>query len=69
MFLLFGGRTYYADGGWNDYQGSFETAEQAIIEGKSLMKQMEHDVFDVEWFHVVDFETGDIVLHEGDNYS
>jgi len=33
-FLLFAGSSYYPDGGWNDFQGSFNTKEEMKIEEK-----------------------------------
>ena len=63
MFLLFGGQTYYAEGGWNDYQGSYFTADEAITKGESLMDNS------IEWFHVVDLDLGELVHVDGFCYS
>ena len=59
MFLLFGGYTYYAGGGWNDYLGSYFTADEAIIDGQAFMPDR------IDWFHVVDLEHDKIVHYQG----
>lgn len=30
-FLLFAGFNYYPEGGWSDFRGSFDTAEEAAL--------------------------------------
>lgn len=48
-FLLFGGDHYYPRGGWNDYQGSFETVEKIykfIAEGNGQ-----------DWHYILDTQT------------
>lgn len=74
MFLLFGGRTYYSAGGWNDYLGSYFTVEEAVADGLALYNirhdyNKPHRYGDVEWFHVVDIQRDEIVHKHGDNYS
>lgn len=41
MYLLFAGGTYYAAGGWLDFQGTFDTLEDAVKEGEILIRQEE----------------------------
>lgn len=53
MFLLFCGQSYYPGGGWEDYEGSFETIEEAV-ERVANMGGM------TDWWHVVNLETGRI---------
>jgi hypothetical protein len=52
-FLLFVGDYYYPSGGWYDLQDSFDTVEIA----KGFTK-----TGDWTWFHIVDSQTGIIVL-------
>lgn len=52
QFLVFGGYARSA-GGWHDFLAAFERVEEAAQwEEKSLE----------EWWHVVDFHSGEIVL-------
>lgn len=66
-YLGFSGSTYYPSGGWEDFIGSFDTpeaAKEAIYES--------HADWRYSWGHVVDQETGTVVLdtiHLDDNYS
>lgn len=57
-YLLFAGQRYYPGGGWNDYRGSFETADLAI---RHIAKR---DVDTYDWWQVVDLETGRVVEEE-----
>lgn len=44
-YITFGGWNYYPDGGWEDYQGSFETLSEAC----GALATQQYD-----WWHVVD---------------
>ena len=68
MFLLFSGKTYYAAGGWHDYVGSYFTLDEAILDGNALLDKTEQSYGD-DWYHVVDLEKDEIVLHKGQAYS
>ncbi len=35
-YLLFKYRTFYPGGGWNDFEGMFDTLEEATIKGEAL---------------------------------
>ncbi len=48
-YLLFSGDEYYPSGGWEDFQGYFESLEDALKASKN------------DWWQVVDDETGRIV--------
>ena len=50
-FLLFAGEDYYPWGGWRDFVGSFDTAEEAM----AVINQPVHGET-VEWGHIVDSE-------------
>ncbi len=50
-YLLFAGWNYYPGGGWEDFQGSFETIEDA----ENAMTR-END-----WHHIVDIQTSEMV--------
>jgi hypothetical protein len=62
-YALFGGETHYAAGGWNDFKGAFPTAEIATEAGTSAMtpERRYGQDWSVEWWHVVDLATGEIV--------
>lgn len=47
-YLLFSGEDYYPDGGWVDFDDSFDTPEEAMASRKQLG----------DWAHVVDSQTG-----------
>ena len=51
MFLVFAGSFYYPSGGWDDYQETFETAEEAVRYAKSLYE---------DWWHVVELGKGEV---------
>ena len=55
-YILFGGIIYYASGGWHDVQGSFADHETAWTTAQQLMEQDK-----IEWWHIVDLESGEIV--------
>jgi hypothetical protein len=54
-FLLFMGSRFYADGGWHDFKGVFQSTYAAMAEVRQTFKP-EH-----QWWHVVDAETKEIV--------
>jgi hypothetical protein len=56
QFVLFGGCTYYASGGWLDQQGDYADLESAWAAAQKLM---ESDWFD--WWQIVDVDQGKIV--------
>jgi hypothetical protein len=49
MLLLFAGGRYYPGGGWNDFKGEFKTLDEA----KEYVARLNN----IDWFHVIDFET------------
>jgi hypothetical protein len=53
-FLLFAGDTYYPSGGWRDFQGDYESVEDAF---RSLARKRSS----FEWYQVVDWKTREIV--------
>ena len=64
-FLLFTGMTYYADGGANDFIGSFENIEDAEMAGKNMCDKEQKGVFADDWWHVFDLESKKIVSECG----
>lgn len=56
QFVLFGGCTYYASGGWLDQQGDYADLASAWAAAQTLM---ESDWFD--WWQIVDVDQGKIV--------
>lgn len=54
-FLLFQGRDYYPDGGWDDYVGSFATVDAA----KSAPQEIDESG---SWLQIVDARTRAVVL-------
>lgn len=64
-FALFGGDRYYASGGWRDfihwYADAAEAAEDSkALEGRLIVAQR-YDNYSIDWWHVADIETGEIV--------
>lgn len=55
-FLLFAFDTYYPNGGWDDFKGSFDTVEEATTQGA---KNDEDNVLGN--YHVIDSTTGEMV--------
>ena len=55
-FLVFGGDNYYPCGGWNDFQGSYETYELALKWATASPSG--------DWWHIVDSETGEMVADQ-----
>lgn len=56
-YAVFAGEQYYPCGGWGDYQGSYDTHDEAFAAagaGKS------------DWFEVVDLTLGVEVTKQGD---
>ena len=53
-YLLFGGSKWYPSGGWNDYIGEFDSIPQVLA-------HLNKNKFDVDWIHVVDTATKQIV--------
>lgn len=60
-YLLFGGSTYYPEGGWADFRGAFDSIEEAVDYVLTLSKYYR------EWWHVIDTHTMKLVRHEGYN--
>jgi len=56
-FLLFSGQTYYPHGGWNDFDGSFDTADQAQAKAEQLQING-----GIDWWQVIDGTTGNTVV-------
>lgn len=52
-YALFAGSKYYPSGGWLDFQGSFDSVDEA--QGSIRLYH--------EWWQIVDLETGTVV-HE-----
>lgn len=57
-YFLFGNWNFYPSGGWRDFQGCFETEQQAIEKGKTLNP----DAPGGAWFHVD--STTMLICHE-----
>jgi hypothetical protein len=56
MYLVFGGKEYYPDGGWDDFMGKFSSSEEAI----NYIINVELD-YTINWAHVVDFRSMEII--------
>ena len=52
-YLLFGGDNYYPSGGADDLLGDYETVDLANEDAGNNDS--------IDWFHVLDIETGEIV--------
>jgi hypothetical protein len=51
-FVLFAGHNYYPNGGWDDFQGSFDTLEDAESFNQTISS---------DWWHIIDLTTGEDV--------
>lgn len=59
-YLLFHGSDYYPGGGWDDFEGAYDTAEEARAKGNSLMEPTPGQSR-WRWFHIVDTTTMQIL--------
>lgn len=59
MYLVFSGQYYYARGGMNDYQGTFEHYWQAYNRVEEIMS--EHGYGSHDWWQIVDSTTMQVV--------
>jgi hypothetical protein len=57
IYLLFTGALQYPTGGWYDFKGHFSTIEQAV---NFLNKEV--DIYEREWFQIVNIETREVVM-------
>lgn len=55
-FALFGGDDYYPAGGWEDFQDTYATLEEAVAGGRAFLNEGYG-----RWYHVVDLSTRSIV--------
>jgi hypothetical protein len=62
-FLVFTGGTYYADGGWNDFAGSFDDLDSAVANAQKNIDTKSHD-----WWQVVDLSVCVVVASHGAPY-
>jgi hypothetical protein len=58
-FLLFAGYNYYPRGGANDLQDSFDTEEEAIVEGNKLTN-LSLNYAEYDWFNIIDTKEGEL---------
>lgn len=57
-YLLFAGHLYYPSGGWDDFQGDFDSVEAAEAHIPTVQETLHSSSF---WWHVVDTRTYSIV--------
>ena len=67
-FVLFAGNDYYAEGGWLDFAGTFDTAEEASTKGAWLCNKYQSSKFN-DWWHVVQLSTGKMVEGVSGGYT
>ncbi len=68
-FLLFSCETYYPEGGWQDFDGSFDTADEALAwyqarwveQNKPGFRFTAGETYVGGEYHIVDGQTGEIV--------
>lgn len=61
-WLVFRGDTYYPQGGWRDFFGSFD--ERAVAEQWALDHVKDKVLL---WVHIIDRDTGAVAAHYGDH--
>lgn len=59
-YLVFAGEYYYPTGGWDDFVGDYDDLEDATAAGKNPG----HDGEWHQWWHVIDSETGVMVVED-----
>jgi len=83
MFLIFGGQAFYGSGGGNDLIGKDNDEKIAIKEAEAMLGQYavseindwsddrnDDEMLQIEWTHVLNGETGDIIAKFGkDGYG
>lgn len=47
MYLLFAFYNYYPEGGWNDYQGNFDSLDEATAVGNHLLEERDADEYQI----------------------
>lgn len=61
-YLLFSGENYYPGGGWRDFDGAYETLDEAK-ERVSLFRRNGNGDNRRNWWHIVDVETCKVVTN------
>jgi hypothetical protein len=65
-YIVFAYNQYYPSGGWNDYQGSYETVDEAKAAAKNLREgNFALHGWEYEYTQIVDLETGRTVEDDG----
>lgn len=59
-FALFTGYAYYPSGGWEDFQGTYATLEEAMAAAHADFAKGKGE----RWYHVVDLSNGTIVAQD-----
>jgi len=59
QYLLFAGCSYYAEGGWTDFQADYDTFPEAKEAGERTA---------ADWWHVVDAETKEYIAGKEGSY-
>lgn len=62
-YLVFGGMSYYPNGGWDDYLKAFDDYDKAVAYAIAYAIARE-----LEWVHVVNVVTKGIVFNQGYKY-
>jgi hypothetical protein len=58
---LFAGRQYYPSGGWDDFEGSYDSVDEAKTTLIATRPGDGRKYSRIDWWHVVDSETGERV--------
>lgn len=61
-YWVFAGQVYYAEGGMQDFRGSYATADEAEKEMRSLLSSPDALDSMAGWAHVLDVNEGLIIL-------
>ena len=61
--LVFAGNSYYADGGWEEFLGDFDTTEEATAFIEAKLPELEHEARGngPVWWQIVDTEIKSII--------
>ena len=74
QYIVFGGYSYYASGGWFDFIEDFDSAEEAVefaekILNTSIKRPMDENQVDIDFSHVVDTAEKTVIREFGYNYA
>lgn len=68
-YLLFANISYYPQGGWADFRGSFDSIDDAVSFYKNKIIDPHYTGENWDWYDIVDSQLGGVVKTEGYAYG